>query len=96
MRHKKLYLSDMNGDKVSFANYSAGQTNSNKVYDMKKILKKAINYELTPKQRYCLCEHYLKGKTMKNIAEELDINPSTVTRHIQNAVSRLQRVARYY
>ena len=64
--------------------------------NMKKIMKKAIKNELTPKQRYCLCEHFLKGRSMKSIARELDLNPSTVTRHIQNALSRLQRVAKYY
>lgn len=96
MRHKKIYLNDLSDNVVAFSNYQKGESNSRQVSDMKKILRKAIEYELTPKQRYCICEHYLNGKSMKNIASELDINPSTVTRHIQNGVSRLQRVARYY
>ena len=97
MQHKKVFLTDENTDMVSFQNYESG--NNNNILQrlkMKKIMKRAITYELTPKQRYCLCEHFLKGRSMKSIARELGLNPSTVTRHIQNALSRLQRVAKYY
>lgn len=97
MQHKKVFLTDENADMVSFQNYESG--NNNNILQrlkMKKIMKRAITYELTPKQRYCLCEHFLKGRSMKSIARELGLNPSTVTRHIQNALSRLQRVAKYY
>ena len=96
MQLKKLFITDDNTDFISFNNYNSGRNNSAQVAKMKKIMKKAINYELTPKQRYCLCEHYLKGKSMRKISKELNLHPSTVTRHIQNALSRLQRVARYY
>lgn len=97
MQHKKIFLTEENADMISFRNYESG--NNNNILQrlkMKKIMKRAITYELTPKQRYCLCEHFLKGRTMKSIASELELNPSTVTRHIQNALSRLQRVAKYY
>ena len=96
MLHKKLFITDENTDFISYNNFVTGGSNSVQMAKMKKLMKKAINYELTPKQRYCLCEHYLKGRSMKSIAHELNLNPSTVTRHISNALSRLQRVARYY
>ena len=96
MRHKKFFITDENADIVSFRSFQSGGNNSSQISEMKKIMRRAINYELTPKQRYCLCEHYLKGRSMKSIASELELNPSTVTRHIQNAISRLQRVAKYY
>ncbi len=63
---------------------------------MKKILQNAIANELTDKQRYCICEYYLNGRNMKDIADDLCVNPSTVTRHIQGAKRRLKRVAKYY
>ena len=97
MQHKKVFLTKENADMFSFQNYESG--NNNNILQrlkMKKIMKRAITYELTPKQCYCLCEHFLKGRSMKSIAKELNLNPSTVTRHIQNALSRLQRVAKYY
>lgn len=96
MRLKKFFITDKNSEFVSYNKWSSSGSNASDVTKMKKIMKRAINYELTPKQRYCLCEHYLKGRSMKSIAAELGINPSTVTRHIQNALSRLQRVASYY
>ncbi len=96
MLPKKIFITDENADLLSYRNYELGHDNTANVNKMKKIMKKAINYELTPKQRYCLCEHYLKGRSMKSIAAELNLNPSTVTRHIHNALSRLQRVAKYY
>lgn len=96
MRRKKFYITDENTDSVAYKSYLANSKKTPESLKMKKIMKKAIKYELTPKQRYCLCEHYLNGKSMKSIACELNLNPSTVTRHIQNALSRLQRVARYY
>ena len=96
MRLKKFFLTQENADFVAYGKYESGGSNIKKIDEMKKVMKRAINYELTPKQRYCLCEYYLKGRSMKSIAAELGLNPSTVTRHIQNALSRLQRVARYY
>ena len=96
MLHKKFFITDENTDIISYNSYVSGGNNSAQTAKMKKLMKKAIKYELTPKQRYCLCEHYLKGRSMKNIARELNLNPSTVTRHISNAISRLQRVAKYY
>ena len=96
MLPKRIFITDENTDTLSYRNFELGQNNTGNVSKMKKVMKKAIDYELTPKQRYCLCEHYLKGRSMKSIAAELNLNPSTVTRHIQNALSRLQRVAKYY
>lgn len=96
MRRKKFFITDENTDTVAYKNYVTNLNSNPQSSKMKKIMKKAIRYELTPKQRYCLCEYYLNGKSMKKIACELNLNPSTVTRHIQNALSRLQRVAKYY
>ncbi len=96
MQHKKVFLTNENADMISYKNFESKNSNALQRINMKKIMKKAIKNELTPKQRYCLCEHFLKGRSMKSIARELDLNPSTVTRHIQNALSRLQRVAKYY
>ncbi|MBR2108427.1 MAG: sigma-70 family RNA polymerase sigma factor [Ruminococcus sp.] len=96
MQHKKVFLTNENADMISYKNFESKNSNALQRINMKKIMKKAIKNELTTKQRYCLCEHFLKGRSMKSIARELDLNPSTVTRHIQNALSRLQRVAKYY
>ena len=63
---------------------------------MKKILKRAIQEELTDRQRACLTMFYLKRMKMKDIAEQLELSPSTVSRHISAAVRKLRKIASYY
>lgn len=53
-----------------------------------------IERELTARQRQCLLE-YLAGKTQREIARQLGLNPSTVCRTIERAINRLQRFLRY-
>lgn len=75
---------------------SSGETNLRDKQRMKAILSKAIRNELTVNQRICLVEYYLNGKKMKDIAELLSLNPSTVSRHIRRAREKLRRIADYY
>lgn len=63
---------------------------------MKKLMRTAIAVELTEKQRYCITEYYYKQRKMKDIATELNVAPSTVTRHIERGLKKLSRVAAYY
>ncbi len=96
MRHKLISITDKNINFITYSDFSSENTNDKDISKMKKILYKAIKNELTEKQRYCVCEYYLQGRSMKSIALELKVNPSTVTRHIQSAKRRLKNVARYY
>lgn len=63
---------------------------------MKKILFKAIDTELTAKQKKCMIDYYLMNKKEKDIAAELGVNPSTVSRHITLAKKKLRHIASYY
>lgn len=96
MRHRLVSITEKNLHFITYDNFSNDETNACDISKMKKIMKMAIANELTEKQRYCLCEHFLYGRSMKSIASDLNVNPSTVTRHIQNAKRRLTRVAKYY
>jgi len=96
MLHRSTHITEKNSHKFSYDCFEIAEDNSEKVKEMKHLLRRAIRNELTDKQRYCLCEHYFKKRSMKDIAAELGVNPSTVTRHIQNATRRLKRVAEYY
>ena len=96
MRHKRVSITERNSHLLYYNDFNDSDDNSHEVEKMKKILYKAIDGELTDKQRYCICEYYLSGRSMKNIASDLNVNPSTVTRHIQSAKRRLRRVAEYY
>ncbi len=96
MRHKLISLSDLAEKQMPKYDFDCSENNSGEILRMKKILNKAIINELTDRQRYCICEYYLNGRSMKNIAGELSLNPSTVTRHIKSAEARLKKIASCY
>lgn len=97
MRTDIVHFNDKNTYKILFDNYnSAGASNESSRERMKKILTQAINSELTDKQRKCITDYYLLKKKEKEIALELGISPSTVSRHISNARKKLRHIASYY
>lgn len=96
MRHSKISLTNEEANNIPYYDFDFSENNNDEISRMKKILSKAIASELTDRQRFCLSEFYLKGKTMKSIAQELNLNPSTITRHIKNAERRLKKIAECY
>ncbi len=93
---KVLFLQDYLCDNAAYMAYNLGETNASEINKMKRILSKAIRVELTENQRFCLIEYYIHGRKMKDIAESLSLNPSTVTRHIRMAKDKLRHIASYY
>lgn len=63
---------------------------------MKKILHKAIQNELTERQRTCIMKYYYQEMKIKDIAAELGLNNSTISRHISSATRKLRKIAQYY
>ena len=97
MKTPNVYINDLNTSKLSYINYLCkGASNKSNIDKMRKVLSKAIIDELTEKQRFCIIEHCLNEKKEKDIAYELGVNPSTVSRHISSAKKRLQNIASYY
>lgn len=97
MKTDVIHFTDKNENKLCFMRYyESGASNSEKRNKMKKILSKAISSELTDLQKYCIVEHYLNEKTGKDIAKELGVNASTVSRHINAARRKLKNIASYY
>lgn len=96
MRHKIISFSELTEKRIPRYDFDCCENNSDEIVRMKKILKKAILNELTDRQRICLSRYYFEGKSMKEIASELKICPSTVTRHIKSAEKNLKRIARCY
>ena len=62
---------------------------------LSKKLAEAIRLELTPRQRQMVELYYLRQKPMTEIAGELGVNVSTVSRTIARGRRRLQRCLRY-
>ena len=58
-------------------------------------LPKAVAAELTPRQREILALYIDRGMTMSQIAQQLRINKSTVSRSLRRTFQRLRRCLEY-
>ena len=96
MLRERVFLSDDNADHISFWLYNQGSTNRPERERMKRILSRAIRHGLTDRQRLCVTKYYLEGMKMKDIALELGLSKSTVSRHITAATRKLRKVASFY
>ncbi len=97
MQTKIIHFNEKNTNKIFFSQHLMnGSSNSESRRKMKEILSKAICSELTDIQKYCFVEHYLNNKKGKDIALELGVNQSTVSRHINAARKKLKNIASYY
>lgn len=63
---------------------------------MKKLLKIAIKQELTQRQRDCIIMYYIKRKKVCDIAETLEIKPTTVYKHLRKGRAALKKAAAYF
>ena len=96
MRHERVYLDDRNELLISYHLYNKGSDNRPERARMKRVLSRAIKYELTERQRSCITMHYLEGMKMTEIARSLNLSKSTVSRHIKAATHKLRKIAAYY
>lgn len=71
------------------------EDNSEQLSPLRKNLRKAREQELTPRQKQMLQMYFDDNKTMVQIAEELGVNRSTVSRTLSRARRRLYRCLRY-
>ena len=62
---------------------------------LRRNLSVAMDEELTPRQRQLLRMFYYEGKNVTDIARELSVNKSTVSRTLHRAQDRLRRSLRY-
>lgn len=58
-------------------------------------MKRVIDAELTEKQRAALLGYYVEQKNICQLARELGIDKSSVSRRIQRAEHRLRKYLRY-
>ena len=70
-------------------------TNSGEHSRLKRNLLKAIREELTPRQREVLTLYYAGGRSAHEIADLLEVCPSTVFRTLKRAEKRLFRCLRF-
>ena len=82
------------GDLTVWTRQNAGD-NSERLERLRRNLRQARERELTPRQRQMLELYYDQGMTMPQIAEQLGVSRSTVSRTLRRARDRLYRFLRY-
>lgn len=60
-----------------------------------RVLRRAMEGELTQRQRQCLELYYFQGLTQEETGRRLGVTAATVSRHIKRARERLQQVLVY-
>ena len=58
-------------------------------------LVRCIREEVSPRQREMLLMYYVRGLNQREIAQELGVNKSTVSRTVQRGEQRLRQCLRY-
>lgn len=82
------------GDLTAWTRQNASD-NTEQLDRLRRNLRQAREHELTPRQREMLSLYFDQGMTIPQIAGELGVNRSTVSRTLQRAKDRLYRCLRY-
>ena len=96
MQHNFLSINDKNKDFIVYSRYLSYGANEKERNKMKSIMLKAVENDLTHRQRECITMYYFNNMKMREIAAVLSLTTPTVSRHIHAGVKKLQNVARYY
>lgn len=74
---------------------SLSTDNSKELSLLKRNLIRALQEDVTPRQRDVLLLYYAKGLNMREIGQKLGVDKSTVSRTIKRGEQRLERCLRY-
>lgn len=99
MKNKVLSLDNFTESIASmdeFKKIISEKATNTKYKKMIKSLKNIADGELTAKQKLCVSLYYGDMKKMSEIAEELGIGISSVSRHIKKAKQKVQKTMTYY
>ncbi len=69
-----------------------GNDNTKTLERMKKLVAKAMQVNLTERQRTCVEMYYIDEMKLSDIARELGLDKSTVSRHITSARRKLKKL----
>lgn len=93
MRTRKLSLEQM--QRTLELDSVPGQDNRRALERASRLLKTAMEQELTPRQRECVQLYFFQQLTMEEVGRQLGIGKATVCRHLQKSKRRLGRVLSY-
>ena len=86
--------SEFQGDLAVWLRENA-ETNNEQMSRLRRNLLKAIDEDLTPRQREVVSMHYFNGLSVAKIAEKLNVNRSTVSRTLARAEQNLRKMLKY-
>lgn len=73
-----------------------GQTNRREREEYRRFLYRAIKTQLTHRQTQVMLLYYFEEKNITEIAQELGLNKSTISRTLRRSLNRLTDLARLY
>jgi RNA polymerase sigma factor (sigma-70 family) len=73
-----------------------GGTNRREREEYRRFLYRAIKTQLTHRQTQVMLLYYFEGKNITEIAQELGLNKSTISRTLRRSLNRLTDLARLY
>ena len=83
------------GDYLPTSDIFETETNSRRLVAMRKALAKAMDTELTERQKLITTEFYFNGESVTSIAKKYCVSKSTVSRHLSRSRERLKCALRY-
>lgn len=91
------HLSDVYTNKLSYIQFMKmkGDTNNYQLKLMKEMAIKALRNELTERQQQIFTLYYGEEINTPTIAKILNLNQSTVSRHLTTARKKLQKIFDY-
>lgn len=98
MQKNRVQFNEFTDSLAGMIEYSQklNATNENDYKKIIKVLSKAIDGELTDRQKECIMLKYYKNLNITQIAYELGVGKSTVSRHVKKAKIRLHKILDYY
>lgn len=93
----KTKLFSLSGWEEAIADPGDSEQKSNRAALLRtqKLLRLAIEQELTARQRECVRLYFYDRLTEEQIGRRLGVGKSTVCRHLQKAKARLRRALKY-
>ena len=98
MRHKQLSFDLMEqylGSDAGMPPLSRDSDDDLEYRRMVRVIQRAVDGELTDRQRECVRLYYYEGRKMAEVAVILGIQTPAVSRHLKKARSRLENVLCY-
>lgn len=95
MRWSSSEIFDLQADAIQFANWNANEADTDFTGHTKNCIAVAMQKELTETQRLYFSMYFIDGKGVSQIANEVGVNKSTVSRTLKAAKKNLARVLVY-